>query len=136
MLYYCVVTSRQRRPAGIRKDTNMKKSMKINLIFAAVLLLLAFGILIWQLATAKPGMVARLTFGNNLMREISLQEDGIHDVFTGVYTVHLEVKDGAIRFTNSPCPDHNCEGFGWLRNEGDWAACLPAQAALEIQTQK
>ena len=39
------------------EDTNMKKSMKINLIFAAVLLLLAFGILIWQLATAKPGML-------------------------------------------------------------------------------
>ncbi len=39
-------------------------------------------------------------------------------------TVHIEIKDGAARFVDSPCPDHICEGFGWLSNEDQTATCL------------
>ena len=52
--------------------------------------------------------------------------------YTHLYTIHLEVKDGAIAFVDSPCPDHLCENYGWLSREGDWAACLPARASLTI----
>ena len=104
-----------------------------NLIFAGVLVLIALVLLGWQVFTAEPGMEAVLSYGNNKEQRFSLSEDGIHDVNVGAYTVHLEVSDGAIRFVNSPCPDHNCEGFGWLRNDGDWAACLPAQAVLTVE---
>lgn len=51
----------------------------------------------------------------------------------GKIPVQLEVKDGAVRFINSVCPDHRCEGFGWLRKEGDWAACLPAQVVVTVE---
>ena len=40
--------------------------------------------------------------------------------------------DGAARFVDSPCPDHICEGFGWLSNEDQTATCLPARAVLTI----
>ena len=40
--------------------------------------------------------------------------------------VTLEVKDGAVRFVNSVCPDHICENTGWLRLEGEAAVCAPA----------
>lgn len=113
----------------------MKKNLKTNLIFAGALIVLALGLFIWQMATAEPGMEAVLSYGNNKVLTFSLTDDGVHDVDTGLYTVHLEIADGAIRFTDSPCPDHNCEGFGWLRNEGDWAACLPAQAVLTIEAE-
>ena len=46
------------------------------------------------------------------------------------YTVHIEVKDGRARFIESPCPDHICEGFGWLSAEDQTATCLPARAVL------
>lgn len=111
----------------------MKKNLKTNLIFAGVLVAVALGLLIWQMVTAKPGMEAVLNYGNNKVLTFSLKDGGVHDVNVGSYTIHLEIADGAIRFVNSPCPDHNCEGFGWLRNEGDWAACLPAQAVLTIE---
>ena len=29
--------------------------------------------------------------------------------------------------------NHLCEGFGTLKNEGDWAACMPARASLTIE---
>ena len=52
---------------------------------------------------------------------------------TVTYTVHLHVENGGIAFVNSPCPDHLCEGFGRLKAQGDWAACMPARASLTIQ---
>ena len=45
---------------------------------------------------------------------------------------HIQIKDGAARFVDSPCPDHICEGFGWLSNEDQTATCLPARAVLTI----
>ena len=55
----------------------MKKNLKTNLIFAAVLLVVAFGLLIWQMVTAEPGMEAVLSYGNNKVQRFSLSEDGV-----------------------------------------------------------
>ena len=44
-----------------------------------------------------------------------------------------DLEDGTIAFVDSPCPDHLCEGFGRLKAQGDWAACMPARASLTIQ---
>ena len=51
---------------------------------------------------------------------------------TGYLTVHIQVQDGAARFVDSPCPDHICEHYGWLREEDQTATCLPARAVLTI----
>ena len=47
--------------------------------------------------------------------------------------IRKAMENGGIAFVNSPCPDHLCEGFGVLKNEGDWAACMPAKASLTIE---
>lgn len=111
----------------------MKRSTKLNLIFAAGVLAVAAGLL--ALRGARPqGMVAVLTYGaDSRTMEIPLQQDGRYDVDTGLYVVHLQVEGGRIRFVDSPCPDHLCEGYGWLGQNGDWAACLPAKAAVLVQ---
>ena len=46
---------------------------------------------------------------------------------------NVPLQNGAIAFVESPCPDHLCEGFGWLSRAGDWAACLPAEASVTIE---
>ncbi len=112
----------------------MKKNLKTNLIFAGVLVVIALGLLIWQVATAKPGMEAVLTCTyTGKVYTFPLDEDGRYDVDTSLYTVHIEVADGAARFVDSPCPDHLCEGFGWQRNVDNIASCLPARAVLTIE---
>ena len=63
---------------------------------------------------------------------ISLDKDAVYDIDTGYLTVHIEVKDGAARFIDSPCPDHICESFGWISQEDQTATCLPARAVLTI----
>ena len=110
------------------------QELLVNLLFATVVLAVA-GALFW-LRSSRPGsaaLEAELIYGdNNTVLPISLTRNAVYDVDTGYYTVHIEVQDGAARFVNSPCPDHICENFGWLREEDQTATCLPARAVLTI----
>lgn len=110
-----------------------KKLLK-NLIFAAVILLVAA--VLFALRAARPqsaALAAQLIYGDeNTVLDIPLDEERTYDIDTGYYTVHIEVKDGAARFIDSPCPDHICEGFGWISQEDQTATCLPARAVLTI----
>lgn len=104
-------------------------------IIAAVL---AAALVLWLVLRggAQSGEVAVVTIGTGTAqatREIPLGGEGLVEI-DGALPVHLEVAEGAIRFVDSVCPDHDCEGFGWLRHEGDWGACLPAEVAVQIKT--
>lgn len=113
-----------------------KRARRANWIFAGAVLLLALvllGVRLWWQASTGPDRVAVLTYSADDALEIDLRQDRTIDVSTGSYTIHLQVQDGKIAFVDSPCPDHVCEAFGWLEKEGDWAACMPAGAFLEIE---
>lgn len=112
------------------------KSWKKNLIFVLVILVLAGGIWLWQTLNARPGTVAVVLYGDNQQVELPLDKNGVYDLDTGYYTVHLQVEDGKIRFIDSPCPDHLCEGFGWLEKAGDYAVCMPASTLCRIEDVK
>lgn len=117
----------------------MKKSTVMNIIFALVILIVAGALAVFYAvqhnAADAPETYAELTYGpNNTVMNIPLDEDKIYNVDTGYYTIHLEVKDGKIRFFDSPCPDHQCEGFGWISQDFEFAACMPAHAVVMIQT--
>ena len=106
---------------------------KKNLIFAAVVL--AAAAVLW-LATRSggSGKTGVLRYGDpQVEQRIDLRKNADYDIDTGLYTIHLHVENGGIAFVNSPCPDHTCEGFGVLKNQGDWAACMPAKASLTIE---
>ncbi len=110
------------------------KKLLTNIIFVLVILALA-GILFVLRGMHSSGraLKAQLIFGDdNSVIDLSLDEDAAYDVDTGYYTVHVEIKDGAARFIDSPCPDHICESFGWISDEDQTATCLPARAVLTI----
>lgn len=44
----------------------------------------------------------------------------------------LEVRDGKIRFVESPCSGKQCIHSGWLSEAGDFAACLPNRVSLVV----
>lgn len=111
-----------------------KKNLWVNLLFAAVVLVIA-GVLFYLRSAEQSGSTlgAELTYGDaNTVQKISLDKDAVYDIDTGYLTVHIEVKDGAARFIDSPCPDHICESFGWISQEDQTATCLPARAVLTI----
>lgn len=116
-----------------KRNQNLKK----NLIFTAAVLLAAAALGGYYLVRQanRPDKVAHLVYGTleRAQTDIDLREDADYSFQSNGYEIHLQVRDGAIAFVDSPCPDHLCEGFGVLRNAGDWAACLPAKASLTIQ---
>ena len=114
----------------------MKQHSKlfVNLIFVLAVLAIA-GVLFALRAAHATGstLEAELIYGDaNTVLDLPLTKDATYDVDTGYLTVHIQVQDGAARFVDSPCPDHICEGFGWLSNEDQTATCLPARAVLTI----
>ena len=112
----------------------MKKSTVVNLIFTILVLAAALGLLIWRShRPAAEHVIAQLTYGDkNTRMEIPLDQDTTYQVDTGYYVVNIEVKDGKARFYDSPCPDHKCEGFGWISAEDQQAICIPAHAVLMV----
>jgi len=48
----------------------------------------------------------------------------------------IEIKDKAVRIVDSPCRDKICVHSGWLRNGGQWAACLPNKVFVSINAGK
>ena len=105
-----------------------------NLLFAVVLLLAA-AVLFWALRGRKQEktLVAVVDFGDGITETIPLDKDYDYLYDVGDYVVHLQVKDGAVAFLDSQCPDHVCEQFGWLREEDAWAACVPAGVYVQVQ---
>lgn len=45
---------------------------------------------------------------------------------------HLQVRDGQIRFIDSPCPNKLCVHTGWLSQGGESATCLPNKISVQI----
>ena len=124
---------------SIRKQPEPAKgakrlSWKANLLFAAVVLAAAV-LLVFLLrprSKAEP-LAAVVDFGDGITETIPLDEDHDYLYDVGDYIVHLQVKDGAIAFLDSQCPDHVCEQFGWLSEQDAWAACVPAGVYVTVQ---
>ena len=107
-----------------------------NLIFALVVLVLAaalyFGVRAAHSGTGG-GLQAVVDFGAGITETLPLDTDHDYLYDVGDYVVHLQVKDGAVAFLDSQCPDHVCEQFGWLDKDGAWAACIPAGVYVVVE---
>lgn len=121
----------------MKKQSETKKPRRwlINAVFAAVILLAAGGLWLAFGRPAAPGrnLVAVADFGMGVVEQIPLDTDYDYYYEVGDYIVHLEVKDGAVAFLDSQCPDHVCEDFGWLSQPGQWACCVPAGVYVSIE---
>lgn len=127
----------------------MKKNARANVLFTILILTAALALLAYTKratlarllglsSSSDSGLYAHLqyntdsTTGDYEQADLSLSENARYDYVSGPYTIHLEVKDGAIAFVDSPCPDHLCEQFGWLNEKDEYAVCMPAGAVVTI----
>ena len=91
-----------------------------------------------------PGLLAFLSRGENavlpraqifldgaLIAEVPLEEDRVFTL-PECPEVRFEVKDGAIRFLSSDCPDKTCVRTGFLRSPGSYAVCLPNRIHIRL----
>lgn len=112
-----------------------KNSWMINLIFILIVLAAAAALYYWTRPepAAGSGLEVVIDFGGGVSETVPLDED--HDYLYELddIVVHLQVKEGAIAFLDSQCSDHVCEQFGWLSQEGAWAACVPGGVYVVVQ---
>lgn len=102
------------------------------LFFAAVLLAVLALCLILLLRKPDDAVIARIYCEDKLVAEVSLDKD---TTFTlpDFPEVTFEVRDGAIRFLSSDCPDQICVHTGFLRTAGQFAVCLPYKLVLRVE---
>ena len=84
----------------------------------------------WQAAGA--GTTVRILHGETLLRELPLNKDQKITIEGNLGLSHLQIQNGKIRFTDSPCSGKVCIHKGWLSHSGDFNACLPNRISIEI----
>lgn len=110
-----------------------RRRLIINAAFAAAVLLAA-GLAWWALRRSSgPALYARADFGMGAVEMLPLDTDYDYYYQVDGYIVHLQVRDGAVAFLDSQCPDHVCEAFGWLSEPGQWASCVPAGVMVTVE---
>ncbi len=110
----------------------MKKKLNINTILIGAILVLSVALFGIQKLTESKGAVATVYLGGTPIKEIKLGKNARYDITDGFFDVHLVVEDGAIAFEHSECPDHLCEGFGFINKENEYAICAPANVGVII----
>ena len=110
-----------------------RRRLIVNAAFAAAVLLAA-GLAWWALRRSSgPALYARADFGMGAVEMLPLDTDYDYYYQVDGYIVHLQVRDGAVAFLDSQCPDHVCEDFGWLSQPGQWASCVPAGVMVTVE---
>ncbi|MEO5573288.1 MAG: NusG domain II-containing protein [Gammaproteobacteria bacterium] len=84
----------------------------------------------WGAATQ--GAQARILRGGEQIALVSLHEHKRLSIEGELGTSELEIKDGKIRFINSPCRNQQCVHSGWVSLGGDFIACLPNRISVQV----
>jgi len=99
------------------------------LIIVSILLL---GQLFNQTYGSGQAQTATITDHQGHHHEIDMQHDQQLNVSGAIGESTLQVTDGRIRFTASPCSNKVCIHTGWLKNAGEAAACLPNRLSVQL----
>jgi len=78
------------------------------------------------------GVQAQVLVAGRVTQSVSLKDHGTITVQGTIGPSELELRDGRIRFTRSPCRGKQCIHSGWLARDGDFAACLPNGVAVRV----
>ena len=110
--------------------------MKIGdwLIMLCCLLLIP---LTWVLTTHQPGATTaiEITAGNKAPVTYSVKEDNQINVTGKLGQSIIEIRDGRVRFSDSPCSSKVCILSGWHQHSGDHIVCLPNKVGISLLSQ-
>ncbi|MBR3839906.1 MAG: NusG domain II-containing protein [Erysipelotrichales bacterium] len=107
-----------------------KKEIKIVGILFLVLLLVSgglYGYRYYKMMKERSEIVyINVQHRDDIIAQIDISVDGIYE-FTGDYgKLYLEVRDERYHVFDVECPDHTCEGFGWVGKDSIVTiSCLP-----------
>jgi len=73
----------------------------------------------------------QISLNGKVVRTVDLSKDGEFALAENPH-IRFSVKDGAIAFIASDCPDQLCVRSGYLSVPGQLAACLPNRVSLSV----
>ncbi|MDR3238474.1 MAG: NusG domain II-containing protein [Clostridiales bacterium] len=111
---------------GGRKLAAKTDAVLIGAILAAAVCALGF------LNRQESGGSCEILVENRAVQTISLRKDAMFTLPERPGIV-LQVKDHAIAFRESDCPDKICVHTGTISRPGQMAACLPNQTVIRIR---
>lgn len=110
--------------------------MKIGdwLIILCCLLLIPFA---WLLTMHKPGVTAaiEITADNKTPVIYSIKENQQINITGELGQSVIEIRDGKVRFSDSPCGRKVCILSGWHQHSGDHIVCLPNKVGISLLSQ-
>lgn len=68
--------------------------------------------------------------------QLHLTADQVSSIQGVLGVSKLEIKQGQIRFIDSPCKGKVCIKQGWIKSNGELAACLPNKVAIQLAGQQ
>lgn len=90
-------------------------------------------ILFWSLwQTTGQALHADIHVNGEYQQRVSLQQDRTLLVHGELGDSLLEIKNGKIRFKDSPCTIKRCVHSGWLKQSGEFNACVPNQVSIAL----
>ena len=103
--------------------------LKSDLIILLILGLIAIAAFVFFNRGEETGY-AEIVYENEVIERLDLSKDGIYS--PPGFDVTFEVKDGAVAFISSDCPDKICVNTGFISKRGQSAVCLPNRLTLRI----
>jgi hypothetical protein len=99
-------------------------------IVVAALLVGASWAALWS--GGGPAEYAEISAPGAPPQRLALASDASVEIAGRLGASHIEVRDGRVRFNDSPCVGRQCVHAGWLSRSGQVAACLPNGVVVEV----
>jgi hypothetical protein len=96
----------------------------------AILVVVAFSV--YAYTGGEAGSVARIET-QEAEFVYALQENQEFDLEGPLGHTHVEIDDGRIHVTASPCREKICIAAGWASRAGEWIACLPNRIFIRVE---
>jgi hypothetical protein len=113
----------------MEENKSIKKSVRLDVIIIAVLLLVALLWLGFSLIFRKTGGYVAVEVDGVLVAEYSLSLDGEYAICD---TNVLVIENGCAYMKDASCPDKTCVGVGRVKYAGQSIICLPNRVAVTV----
>lgn len=115
-------------------ESNRRAFSRLDALIVLGILLIALLFFIFRFILDKSTPDTRecsIILNNTIVKTVSLQNDQVFSISENTNVV-FEVRNNAIAFTSSDCPDKVCVQTGFIKHNGQTAACLPNGIILKI----
>ena len=111
--------------------------IKYDLLLVSILLVIAALIYIFITISYGDGtsnLVCEIKVDGRTVKTVDLSGGDCEFELPDNSNIRFRLKDNAIAFTESDCPDKICVNTGCLRRAGQSAVCLPNRVSIHIVT--